>query len=376
MRHHCAKSNSSMHKPCFKGGGRENRGVAVHSEFQGGSIVDQWLEPLSDPDAPCGQDFEHDNVFLELTQAAQGKPETQFGPGEPADWRKVRELSEDLLERTRDLRVALLWMRACVNLSGFVAVAPGLRLVLGLMENFWDHLHPLPDPDDGDQYPRGNAVAMLPESQGFLGDLRQCALLSLRGTGELRLRAVAIALTQLTAKEDEEVLTKEQITGMMATAIEQDPNFAQLPGATLALMQSLVKLLNDKLGIEAAPDLRPLLELLKGVNGLLPVIEDEAEASDDAADGDAPQGQPRAVSKVALGSVSTRDDALRAIDMVCEYLERTEPTNPAQFLLRRARKLINHNFLQLIKELAPDALNEAARVMGIDPESIDVENSP
>ena len=347
----------------------------MHSEFQDGSVVDQWLEPLSDPDAPCGQDFEHDNLFLELIQASQGKPETQFGPGEPADWRKVRELSAELLGRTRDLRVALLWMRACVNLNGFVAVASGLRLVLGLIEHFWDHLHPLPDPDDGDQYPRGNAVAMLPEVDGFLGDLRQSTLISLRGAGELRLRAVAIALAQLPAKDGEQVLTKEQITGMMASAIEQDPGFAQLPAATLAMMQSLVKLLNDKLGVEVAPDLRPLLELLKGVNGLLPVVDDPI-ASADGADGGASMGHVGVAAKAALGTVSTRAEALRAIDLVCDYLERTEPTNPAQLLLRRARKLINHNFLQLIKELAPDALNEAARVMGIDPDSISLENSP
>jgi len=32
--------------------------------------------------------------------------------------------------------------------------------------------------------------------------------------------------------------------------------------------------------------------------------------------------------------------------------------------------LINHNFLQLMKELAPEALNEVARVMGVDPDTI------
>ena len=42
--------------------------------------------------------------------------------------------------------------------------------------------------------------------------------------------------------------------------------------------------------------------------------------------------------------------------MVCEYLERTEPTNPAQLLLRRARKLVNKNFVELVRELAPESL--------------------
>jgi type VI secretion system protein ImpA len=73
---------------------------------------------------------------------------------------------------------------------------------------------------------------------------------------------------------------------------------------------------------------------------------------------------------VLTGGVHSRQDALRAIDMVCEYLERTEPTNPAPLFLRRARRLISHSFLQLVKELAPDALAEVARVVGVDPDTV------
>ena len=41
------------------------------------TIVDTWLEPLAD--SVCGEDLEYDNEFLEMTQAAAGKPETTFG---------------------------------------------------------------------------------------------------------------------------------------------------------------------------------------------------------------------------------------------------------------------------------------------------------
>jgi type VI secretion system protein ImpA len=70
------------------------------------------------------------------------------------------------------------------------------------------------------------------------------------------------------------------------------------------------------------------------------------------------------------GAVNSREEAIRAIDLVCEYLERAEPTNPAPLFLRRARHLIGHNFLQLMKALAPEALADVARVVGIDPESV------
>jgi type VI secretion system protein ImpA len=70
------------------------------------------------------------------------------------------------------------------------------------------------------------------------------------------------------------------------------------------------------------------------------------------------------------GGVTSREEAMRAIDMVCEFLERTEPSNPAPLFLRRARQLVNHNFLQLMKELAPGQMAEVARIVGIDPDSV------
>jgi type VI secretion system protein ImpA len=52
-------------------------------------------------------------------------------------------------------------------------------------------------------------------------------------------------------------------------------------------------------------------------------------------------------------------------------MEAAEPTNPAPLFLRRARQLVNHNFLQLMKVLAPDAMHEVARIVGVDPDSVE-----
>jgi len=334
-------------------------------------MVDEWLQPLPDPAEPCGKDFEYDNEFLELIRVSQGKPETQFGPGEPPNWREVREMAQTLMARSRDLRVALLWVRASLHVAGFSALAPGLRLLHGLLDNFWDHLHPLLDPDDGDPYSRANALAILPQQDGLLGDVRQCLLFSLRGSGELRVRSIAIALTQISAKAEEVVFTKEQLAQMIASAVEQNRELLDQPKNALANLQLLGRVMVEKFGAAEAPDIKPLADLIKGVQSMLPLPDEQAAQAEGEASSD---GKSAATPKAALGHVTTRDEALRAIDMVCAYLERTEPTSPAQLLLRRARKLINHNFLQLIKELAPDALHEAARVMGVDPESVTLDN--
>ena len=108
-------------------------------------IVLRLLAPLADAAAPCGPDLEYDNDFLALQQAAVGKPETQFGAGLPPDWRAVREQAEALLERSKDLRIGVLWLRATVRLQGYAALPSGLLLVHGLIDTFWEALHPLPD---------------------------------------------------------------------------------------------------------------------------------------------------------------------------------------------------------------------------------------
>jgi len=47
------------------------------------------------------------------------------------------------------------------------------------------------------------------------------------------------------------------------------------------------------------------------------------------------------------------------------------PAHPAQLFLRRGQQLIGQNFLQLIKALAPEALNGVAGMVGVDPTSLD-----
>jgi type VI secretion system protein ImpA len=333
--------------------------------------IQPWLAPLANADEPCGKDLEYENEFLELIKAAEGKPETQFGPGEPPDWRDVREKSEELLDKTRDLRVALLWVRSAIHLHGLVAFPVGLNFLHSLMSDFWDHLHPVPD--DGDAYARANALAILPEANGLLGDLRQSALFSIRSVGELRMRAIEIGLGLLDPREGEESLGRDQLSQMIASAVEQMPELPDQLTATMDGLKSLATLMNERLSNEGAPDLKPLITLIKGAQGLLPQAESEEGSADESgAPGEGPsesKGGPR-----MSGSVQSRADAVRAIDMVCDFLERTEPTSPAPLLLRRARKLINHNFLQLIKALAPEALNEAAKLMGVDPESVNFDN--
>lgn len=348
------------------------------------TIVDTWLEPLGDP--ACGEDLEWDNDFLEMTQAAAGKPGTQFNDDKdavPPDWRSVHRLAESLFERTRDVRVAIYWARAQLNLEGAITLPDSFRLIHGLLDRYWDEVHPRPD--DGDAYARINALNDMASTAGLYGDLRQATIFSSRSVGELHGREVEIALGMLDAREGEPPYTTAHLEQMLSAAVEEDAGLRTFPQRAVDELEKIAGLMNERVGYAAAPDLGTLNRLLSGLAGLMPGqapasfdagSDDEAsgfgEDTPPSADAPAASAAPRRAGRGAglAGSVDSREDALRAIDMVCAYLDRTEPTNPAQFFLRRARKLVDKNFLELVRELAPESLDQVARVMGVSAEEL------
>ncbi len=339
------------------------------------ALVESWFEPLVED--TTGQDLEYDPAYLELAQAVNGRSETQFAAAEPPSWPVARELAESLLSRTRDLRVAMSWTRAVVNLDGIEGLPAGLTLLHGLMDRFWETLHPRPDPDDGDTFARVSTLAGLDSLDGLLGDVRQAQLAMDRRLGGLRVRDAEIALERLAPRADEHASSPAQITGVIGEVPELAERIGSAVAASLGVLKQLQRQMNDRFGIAAAVDVKALQGMLTAVQSLVP--EASAAAGEDADRSPAADGEtgapPVRRSGGGMNSVESRQDAVRAIHLICAYLERSEPTNPAQQLLRRAERLIDKNFLQLVRDLAPDALTEVARILGVDPDSVNQEDS-
>ncbi len=331
-------------------------------------VIDVWLEPL-EGDA-CGPDMEYDPSFMELEQAVAGKPETQFGPAEAPDWPRSRDLAQELFGQTRDLRVAMHWTRAMVHLEGLEGLPPGLALLTGWLGRYWDELHPRPDPDDGDAFARLSVLASLDALGGLLGDVRQAPLVVDRRLSALRVRTVEIAREKLAARADEPVLSRGQIEGTLRDLPDLAARLEAAVGEALRQLKALHTLIDERFGAGQGPELKNLRDMLQGIQTVLPQTDGGAEPTEDEAPPDRPTAAPIASGRGGVSAVESREDAVRAIQLVCAYLDRHEPTNPAQLLLRRAERLIDKDFLQLVRDLAPDALNEVAKILGVDPETV------
>ncbi|MBK5436894.1 type VI secretion system protein TssA [Pseudomonas sp. TH32] len=320
--------------------------------------------PMGDT-APCGENVEYDPDFLLLEEEALGKPEVQYGDTitqaiEP-NWKLVASLALPLMQRSRDLRLAMWLTRAELNLHGIHGLNAGLGLIEALLIHCWDGLHPQLDPDDDhDPLLRINILASLCEPTGLLRDLLDTPLVSTRSLGQFSLRDLDQASGEQGSSD-----TLALIDGAFA---EADPD--TLRGIEAALTEALQRSqhieqrLTENVGVGRAIDLSGLANVLRraaeAVRRRLPASENPATGVD-AHPATAAAPQP------ARGEINSREDARQAIDRLCTYFNTHEPASPVPFLLQRAKKLIDKNFMELLQDLAPDGLAQLALVSGIRP---------
>jgi type VI secretion system protein ImpA len=57
------------------------------------------------------------------------------------------------------------------------------------------------------------------------------------------------------------------------------------------------------------------------------------------------------------------------LDKACEYFHRYEPSSPVPLLLERAKRLMSKDFVEILRDLAPDGIAQFEVVSGINREN-------
>ena len=334
------------------------------------------ITPLSDG-TPAGPNLELDPAFGELERAAQGKPESQYGetiePEVPPDWKDVAALAEALLERTRDLRVLALLAVARLHLQGIAAYAAVIGQIRQQIETAWEHVHPRLDPeDDNDPVQRSNALLVLTDPVRVMRLLRDAPLASTPRTGPVSWRDIAILSG---AQEPEPGREKIAEAAVRAAFAGSDPV------GQAALRAAVAGGIGDLAAISAAfdahaapgsgPDFDDLTKLLRDINKDL--LRFTTFAADDLPneaartpqeDSTPEHPRTRAGSIQSIAALSSRDDALHALELAAAYFRANEPSSPLPLLIDRAKRLAPLPFLEILRDLAPDGLLQAQNVIG------------
>lgn len=342
--------------------------------------VEDLLSEIS-PDAPCGEDLSYDNSFLAVENMLRPQPAGGVVAGveqeaEEPNWREVRDKSIELLKRSKDLRIAMYLALAALNTEGLTGLCDGLALLRGLLERFWEHVHPRLDPDDDyDPLERINILQSLSpatvseqDPMKFRQRLAEVPLCNSAQMGRFTLRDIQIAKGEIQLPTDE----MAGVPGMsVIDAAFQDTATDELLATSQASEEAIEHLANittvfsENASQGQTPDMDNFQSVLGSIKrcilGYL-AKRGYGEVAEDAAP--ATGSEPKKDGMSVSGEIRSPQEALLAIEKVCQYYDRNEPSSPVPLLLRRAQRLVSKNFLEVIQDVCPDALGQIQMLGG------------
>ncbi|WP_404309739.1 type VI secretion system protein TssA [Neorhodopirellula lusitana] len=348
------------------------------------------LSALTDPvssDSPSGSSLEYDSRFVEMCRLAEGTREQQYGKtviaAQPPDWRTIHELAVEMAAETRDLRLGVLLAESLTHLKGLEGLTEAMMLLRDWVRDYWSDVHPQLDPDDNnDPFIRINALGRLCEPERLpsmigrmtlveslphvvvtLNDVRrsrgethtasgvdsptpmevEAAFLAMP-VAELRQRFEVCQRAETALRETVEFLEQNLGTGIWETK--------ELSACLSACSQLFKTHLKQRLSVSDVA--------IKNVSKDQPKPTSQGDASPDWDTGDVDES----IISLSRMRVQSREEAAMALDAATKYFELHEPSSPVPLLLRRARRMINQDFVDIIRELAPDALSQAQNLAG------------
>ena len=355
--------------------------------------LDALLAPISEEN-PGGDSLRYSGIYDEIAEArradidvAQGEWQTEL---KTADYRKVVDVAVNALTTlSKDLQIAAWLSEALIKMHGFAGLRDSLKLMTGLHENFWDGAFPVVE--DNDQEGRANAVSWLesnaaqsvrdvaitagaglsfndwqdakrfemPANFDSLddaakerwNDLRAQAERENRTTGDKWKAAVAgtrrAFCEQMQFTFDE---AREAIEGLNSV-IEAKYERNQMPGLS-GLKKSL-----DEVGGQ----IKKILEK-KRLEEPDPVDAEESNGgwSDEEDSGSGSTG-------IGSGPIKGRPEALRRLEEVAAFFQKTEPHSPVSYLVQRAVKWGNMPLESWLQEVIKDdnVLGQLRETLGL-----------
>ncbi len=98
------------------------------------------------------------------------------------------------------------------------------------------------------------------------------------------------------------------------------------------------------------------------ISKLLPNREAQAEPQAEQQSATAQPAQP--VTDWRSVQVTSRADAQLMLEKAKQYFAQYEPSHPAPLMIERVQRLSELNFMDIIRDLAPDGVNQLENIFG------------
>ena len=322
------------------------------------------LQPVSDT-MPSGKNLELDSDYLFIKQHSESKP-SGFAKNDPkpTQWHEVYDRCQALLKQSKDLNILLWLCRASLNIEGLIGLAQSLLLCHHILDQYWDSLYPnLDSEDNNDPTERINCLLFFNEPTGFLHDLQQTPLLQNKVAGSFVLGEY---LNSENTLDDNQAIAKLNEIYQCQTLAESQKSIDAIQ-SILKIYHHIRQLITDRVGNPCHCSLEQFEYYIQKIHFLIQSTTIAREIAPTLAAGNRhDQAPPTDKKNAAPLSIQNRTQVIQALDLITQYYERNEPSSPIPLLINRAKKMIDMNFIDIITELAPQGLNEARAISGIE----------
>jgi type VI secretion system protein ImpA len=370
-------------------------------------VVDVLLKPVPG-DEPTGTSARYDPVIAQVRIARDfddpSLPQGEWErPLKKADWSLVAELcSKTLGERSKDLLIAAWLTEAWIHLHQVDGLRAGVRLIKGLLNTYWDGVHPRQS-EDGDYDARVAPLAWINEilpltlrlNVGLmpwpdrkppfisLEDWTKAPLLvppksdkdnepnpaATPSREELMLVGATTAtpmLLQLRESLAVAMTEWKEFDAMIDERLKKEAPSLSRVGETLSMIdRAVISLLSNRQNLSASTA-RASTDTAIHTDQSVELTENTAEfeikpaeTSDDFVD-----------LPLATGPIRSRADAYRQLEGIANFLQSIEPHSPTPYLVRRAvswGRMPLHELMQEVLREEGD-LNRLFTVLGLKPE--------
>jgi type VI secretion system protein ImpA len=326
-------------------------------------IRDTGLLDAISAEHPCGESLEDTQLLASFDGYGL------FGRSAPlsgeTDWRDIRDRSLEAMQKSKDFRLLTHLASAVVRTDGFAEFVQTLTVGARWLDSWIETVFPLVD-EDG--ILRRSALNGFADRMAVVDGVRRAPILVHRQLGSVSMRDIEIVTGHLIPAEGETgAVSAEQLEGLFAaTSVEELRALRDQLNEAVTSLKSMETAVSVRSGAQAAPDFTtlavPLARTSKRVSDHLATRPDAAaEATPGANTTDGAE----AAGVVAVGTVRNRQDATRALDAVAAFFRTNEPSSPIPLLIERAKRLVAKDFLEVLAELAPEALGPAKAASGV-----------
>jgi len=355
---------------------------------------DQLISTAVDVANECGSNLEDDSAFQNFFFESEGTPERYDGqtttPAEPPDWRSVKKQANEFLKKTRDLKLLSIFAQSVLNTEGIIKFEQCLNGIAQLVESQWTLFYPLLDEDDGDPLERISALGHLSDKTFIVKTLKSIPIIQSKVLGNITLHLIDRASDPSTTKKDSD-LDIAQVKGVF-----KDSDSDEILQIYNAVNQSVTHLntINQTFIAQAGNEYNVNFDVTTDVlthlattikkygNVQEKVIEAVAESNNDEQLSNT--SSQSTVSETTMKTpafdsadmkLTSRQDVERCFDLICNYYNEFEPSSPIPVLVNRSKKLVNLDFLAIVKDIFPDALDQVQKLGGITEQDQESESS-